>query len=73
MSENIYMQLGEAFRQLRKKAKLSQKEISDKTGISQTEISKFESKGEEIRSVARVNTLLNALGFELAISEKKLR
>ena len=73
MSKDIYMELGEAFKQLRKNAKLSQKAIAEQTGISQTEISKFESKGEEIRSVARVNTLLNALGFELSISEKKLR
>lgn len=70
MNRDIYVELGNAFKELRKKAQLSQKDIAERTGISQAEISKFENKGEEVRSVARINTLFECLGYELKLSEK---
>ena len=72
MNRDIYVELGNAFKELRKKAQLSQKDIAERTGISQAEISKFENKGEEVRSVARINTLFECLGYELKLSEKKI-
>ena len=70
MNRDIYVELGNAFKELRKKAQLSQKDIAERTGISQAEISKFENKGAEVRSVARINTLFECLGYELKLSEK---
>ena len=71
MNENIRKQLGEKARQLRKSAKMTQQEVADKLGIRQNDVSAFESKGEIIGSVERINALFNLFDCELAVSEKK--
>ena len=73
MTEDIYKTLGKKVRELRKKAKLTQQQLGQKAGVTQAELSKFENHGEEIRSVERINSLLNCLGFQLDLSEKKFR
>jgi transcriptional regulator with XRE-family HTH domain len=73
MEKDVYELLGEKVRELRKKAKLSQMDLAKKAGVSQSELSKFENRGEDIRSIGRVNALLTVLGYQLDISEKKLR
>ena len=69
--DSIYIKFGRLIRNLRKRAKLTQAQLSEKSGISQAEISKFESKGEEIRSADRIDALLKCMGYELRIVEKK--
>ena len=69
--ESVYLKFGRLIRKLRKKAKLTQIQLSEKSGISQAEISKFENRGEEIRSADRIDALLRCMGYELGIVEKK--
>lgn len=71
MTENIRKQLGEKARELRKSAKMTQQEVADKLGVRQTDVSAFESKGDVIGSVERINALFNLFDCELTISEKK--
>ena len=73
MTENIRKLLGEKSRELRKQSKLTQQDVAEKLGVRQADISAFESKGEVIGSVERINGLFNLYGYELAITEKKLR
>jgi transcriptional regulator with XRE-family HTH domain len=69
--QNIYKSLGEKMRELRKKAKMTQDEVAQKAGIHRTEISAFESRGEQIRSFEKIQTILNCLGYDFDITEKK--
>ena len=71
MTEDIRKQLGEKARELRKAAKLTQQEIAEKLGARQTDLSAFETKGDAIGSVERINALFNLFGYELNVSEKK--
>jgi len=64
-------ELGQQVRDLRKKAKLSQVELAEIAGFTQSEISLFESRGEKITSVERIDKLLNALGYQIELSQKK--
>ena len=69
MKENFYKVLGKKVRKIRKEAGMTQRELSIKTGISQSEISRFESRGEQIRAADRIFTILEVLGCEISISE----
>lgn len=71
MTGNIRKLLGEKARELRKKAKLTQQDVAEKLGIRQADVSAFESRGEVIGSIERINALFNLYGYEIAIAEKK--
>lgn len=67
----ILQELGQKIRDLRKKAKISQAELAELTGFTQSEISLFENRGEKITSVERIDRLLNALGYQIELTQKK--
>lgn len=71
MNENIRKQLGEKARELRKASKMTQQEVAEKLGVRQADVSSFESKGDVIGSIERINALFNLFDCELTISEKK--
>jgi len=66
----VYARLAEKCRELRKKAKISQKELAEKIGVDPTLITKFEKNGIKL-SAERLNDIFNVLGYELDLSEKK--
>jgi transcriptional regulator with XRE-family HTH domain len=69
--KEFYKMLGEKVKDLRKKSKMTQIQLAEKAGITQAELSKFESNGEKIRSADRINAILSCLGHKLDVSEKK--
>lgn len=72
MTENeYYKQLGDKIRSLRKKVKMTQDEVAQKSGVYRTDLSAFESRGERIRSAEKINKILSCLGYEIEFSEKK--
>lgn len=71
MTEDLRKRLGQRLKELRKTAGLTQEELSDKIGVYRTDLSAFESKGEKIGSLEKVNELFEALGYELTVAEKK--
>ena len=71
MTENVRKQLGEKARDLRKTLKMTQKDVAEKLGVRQADISAFESKGDVIGSIERINALFNLFGYEIDITEKK--
>ena len=71
MTENIRKQLGEKARELRKAAKMTQQEVAEKIGARQTDLSAFETKGDAIGSIERINALFDLFGYELSVSKKK--
>jgi len=66
----VYTRLAQKCRELRKEAKLSQKELAEKIGVDPTLITKFEKNGIKL-SAERLNDIFNVLGYELDLSEKK--
>jgi DNA-binding XRE family transcriptional regulator len=54
----------------RKTAKLSQKELSVRSGVQQAEISKIE-RGEVVPTLTTMNKLLQPLGRRLAVVEDR--
>ena len=72
MTEDLRKRLGKRAKELRKIAGMTQDELSEKLGIYRTDLSAFESRGERIGSLEKVNELFEALGYELTVSEKKL-
>lgn len=73
MTKNLRKRLGEKARELREKAGLTQKDVVSKLNIDQGALSAFENHGEKIGSLEKVNELFETLGYELTVSEKKLR
>lgn len=72
MTENeLRKVLGQKAKDLRKKAKLTQKQVAEKIGIYQNDLSAFESRGEKIGSLEKINAIFDCLGYQLDISEKK--
>jgi transcriptional regulator with XRE-family HTH domain len=71
MNEDLRKRLGQKAKELRKTAGLTQNELSDKIGVYRTDLSAFESKGERIGSLEKVNELFESLGYELTVAEKK--
>ena len=72
MNEDIRKLLGEKARELRKAAKLTQQEVAERLGVRQADLSSFETKGDVIGSIERINALFGLFGYELNVSEKKL-
>lgn len=66
----VYARLAQKCRELRKEAKLSQKELAEKIGVDPTLITKFEKNGIKL-SAERLNDIFNVLGYEIDLSEKK--
>jgi ribosome-binding protein aMBF1 (putative translation factor) len=54
----------------RKRARLSQKELSHRSGVQQAEISKIE-RGEVVPTLTTMNKLLHPLGRRLAVVEDR--
>ena len=71
MTEDLRKRLGKRAKELRKITGMTQDELSGKLGIYRTDLSAFESRGERIGSLEKVNELFEALGYELTVSEKK--
>lgn len=66
---DYYKQLGEKIREVRRKAKVSQKAIAEKLKIDQALISKFENQGEKLPA-ERIDEILDMLGYELGLVKK---
>ena len=71
MTEDLRKRLGQRAKELRKTAGLTQEALAEKIGVYRTDLSAFESKGEKIGSLEKVNELFEALGHELTVAEKK--
>ena len=65
-----YYSLFNQFLELRKKRKMTQKELAAAAGIDQSEISRIE-KGAANPTLATLQTLVRALGAELRIMDRK--
>ena len=63
--------IGEKIRELREQANLSKGVVAEKAGIYQTELSALERNGAKIRGADKINKILEVLGYELGIQEKK--
>lgn len=71
MTEDFYKEIGEKIRELREKSNLTQGFVSEKAGIYQTELSALEKYGTKIKGADKINKILDVLGYELGIQEKK--
>ena len=71
MTENVRKKLGEKARELRKELKLTQQDVAEKLGVRQADISAFESKGDVIGSIERINALFELFGYEIEATQKK--
>lgn len=69
--EEYFEHLRKHVSELIEKSGLTQSQIAEKSGVKQSEISAFKNKGEGITSIYKINSILNALGYEVDISEKK--
>lgn len=70
MTKNLRKRLGLQVKNLREAAGKTQQEVADLLGIYQSDLAAFESRGEKIGSMERVEALLNLFGYELAPAEK---
>lgn len=78
--KSIAQQLGETVRSLRTAAKMSQKELAEKASaklpgdqrIYDTDLSKFENRGEVITSVVKIDALLSVFNQKLGLEKKTL-
>ena len=71
MTDNFYASLGARVKELRERANMSQGQVAEKAGIYQTELSAFETRGGKIRGADKINKILDAIGYQLEIAEKK--
>jgi len=62
-------QIGEAVRRIRRKGKISQRQLGDKVGVRQATISSLES-GEPGTQLRTLMDVLAALGLELVIRQR---
>lgn len=72
--QDFYRWLGERIRQMRSEAALTLREVCEKVGIYETDLSKFEKYGERIKGAYTINQIIMATGHEwrdLFDSEKK--
>ena len=73
--QEFYQMLGEAVRELRKKAKMNQKDVAKKAGIHQGDLSAFESRGDKIKSANHIRMIVEATGHSMkdlfSIDEEK--
>lgn len=68
--DEYFEQLREQVSNLIEKSGLTQAQIAEKSGVKQSEISAFKNKGEGITSIYKINSILEALGYEVNITEK---
>ena len=72
MEQNFRAILGKKARELRKQIKKSQTEVAEALGFPRSDISGFESRGERITTIERIEMLFNYYGYTiLEPSEKK--
>lgn len=62
--KEFYSWLGEQYRLYREKRGIKQKEVAEKAGIAQGDLSKFENRGKKL-SAYRISRLLDAIGLKL--------
>ena len=67
---DYYKRLGEQVSEIRKRAKMSQARMAEILDIDRALISRFESQGEKLPA-ERIDEMLDVLGYELAVVEKK--
>jgi len=67
-SAEIVRMIGDRYREYRMRANMTQKEVSEKSGVSTTTIYKFESGAKSNISLATFILLLNAIGMTDAIN-----
>ena len=72
MTEKFYERLGAQIKELRERANLSQGQVAEMAGIYQTELSVFETRGAKIRGAGKINKILDVIGYQLGVVEKKL-
>lgn len=63
-------QLGQILKTSRKTSQLSQTELASRVGLSQSRISAFEQKPENI-NLGQLLSVLNALGLELTVQARQ--
>lgn len=72
MQQNFRVILGRKARELRKQIKKSQIEVAEALGFPRSDISGFESRGERITTIERIEVLFNYYGYTiLEPSQKK--
>lgn len=69
--EQYFDKLREKVSELIETSGLTQAQIEERSGVKQSEISAFKNKGAGITSIYKINSILNALGYEIDITEKK--
>ncbi|MBD2752624.1 helix-turn-helix domain-containing protein [Spirosoma validum] len=67
---DIAEQVGELIKQTRKEKGLTQKELGEKIGVSESMINKYES-GKQNPTIATLSKIIEALGVRLKISVEK--
>ncbi len=71
MQEDLRKRLGRKAKELRKKKKKTQQEVAEALNLARTDISGFESKGERITTLEKIEALFNFFGYEIKPIEKK--
>ena len=72
MNKNdFFKNLGQQVQTLREMSGLSQTDLAKIVDIDSSVLSKFENKGQKLPA-DRINQIVNALGYELTLQEKKL-
>lgn len=65
MEQNFRVILGRKARELRKQIKKSQIEVAEALGFPRSDISGFESRGERITTIERIEVLFNYYGYTI--------
>jgi transcriptional regulator with XRE-family HTH domain len=65
MEQNFRAILGKKAKELRKQVKKSQFEVAEALGFPRSDISGFESRGERITTVERIEVLFNYYGYTI--------
>ena len=71
MTENFYASIGARIKELREKANMSQGQVAERAGVHQTELSAFETRGAKIRGAGKINKILDAIGYQVEVTQKK--
>lgn len=71
MQEDVRKRLGKKAKELRKRMKKTQQDVADALNYPRTDISGFESRGERITTLERIEKLFTYFGYELGPVEKK--
>ena len=71
MEKSFREMLGSEAKRLRKEFRKSQQEVAKALGFPRSDISGFESRGERITTIERIEKLFNFYGRTLFPSEKK--